>query len=235
MSFKNSKQITIITISDIKLDKTLQALEISCKKLKPKDAIFFTSKNLTLNSIQKKYIRHVNINAINTLKDYSEFIIYELYKYIKTTHALIVQWDGYIWNEKKWDNKFLDYDYIGAPFIPRAFDYKYSRDKDGAFYVIGNGGFSLRSKKLLESATNFKLVDNKYITNFHEDGFYCVLHRKFLESKGYKWPEFKLAKNFAIETPLTFEDLKDLPFGFHGKKMLIIIIFIRYLKKFLNF
>ena len=60
------------------------------------------------------------------------FILF--YKYIKTSHVLIVQWDGYIINSKKWDSRFLNFDYIGAPFIPREYDINYSKNKDGKFF-----------------------------------------------------------------------------------------------------
>ena len=87
---------------------------------------------------------------------------------------------------KKWSDNFLDYDYIGAPFIPRKNEPSYSRDKKGDFYVISNGRFSLRSKKLLEAPSKFNFVDDLTYTNSNEDGFFCVLHRKFLEEKGFK-------------------------------------------------
>ena len=114
---------------------------------------------------------------------------------------------------------------------PRIKDSNYAKDKEGRFYVVGNGGFSLRSKKLLESASKFNLKDEKSFTNFHEDGFYSVLHRNFLESKGFTWSTFEIAKRFSIETPLSFEDIKDLPFGFHGKKMLLLILIKKFIRK----
>ena len=226
----SAKDITIVAVSDIKIKKTMNAILTSSQKLNPLESIFFTSKIIKINSYQKNFIKTININPINSIKDYSNFIIYSLHKYIRTKYVLIVQWDGFICNIKKWDPKFLDFDYVGAPFVPRFRDPNYAKDKEGRFYVIGNGGFSLRSKKLLESASKFNLKDEKLLTNFHEDGFYCVLHRSFLESKGFTWSTFEIAKSFSIETPLSIKDIKDLPFGFHGKKMLFLIL----IKKFFN-
>ncbi len=183
-SFKN---ITIVAISDVKIKKTLTALIKSSQEINAADSLFFSSRNIELNLTQQKLIKKISINPINSLKDYSEFIIYSLHKHIKTSHVLIVQWDGYICDVNKWNSNLLNYDYIGAPFIPRFKNFNYSRDKEGRFYVIGNGGFSLRSKRLLESASKFNLFDNYFLTKFHEDGFYCVLHRNFLESKGFNW------------------------------------------------
>ena len=217
-----NKSITIIAASDYKINETLQALHISSKHLSPFKTIFFSSKYIPNN---KKYkdVFHEKINPINSLNDYSKFILYDLYKFIETSHVLIVQWDGYIINPQKWSEKFLNYDYLGAPFIPRSKDQKYCRDRYDNFFVIGNGGFSLRSTKLLRAAEKYNLNDEFSLTNNHEDGFLCVLHRRFLEKQGYKWAPFKIAKQFSIESPITFNDFKELPFGFHGKKLLLLI------------
>ncbi len=215
--------ISIIAISDIKIKETIFALKKSSESLHPRKTILFTSKSVSLNKYDSKLIDLIRINSIKSIKEYSEFIVYELHQYLETSHCLIVQWDGYVCNKKKWNSNFLKYDYIGAPFIPRDSDEKYSRDKNGNFFVIGNGGFSLRSRKLLEAPKKYALKDNFTFTNFHEDGFFCVLHRKFLESKGFLWAPFYIAKDFSLESPLSFEDFKKLPLGFHGRKMLIFI------------
>tara|TARA_A100001011_G_scaffold400721_1_gene517967 strand:- start:4450 stop:5154 length:705 start_codon:yes stop_codon:yes gene_type:complete len=230
---KESK-LTIVSVSDIKIEKTINALIKSNQSLNPYKTILFSSKTISLNKKEAEIIDIIKINKINSIKDYSIFIIYSLYKYIKTSHILIVQWDGYIINPKKWDPKFLNYDYIGAPFIPRENDKDYSRDQDGAFFTIGNGGFSLRSKRLLEAPIKFKLKDNKKYTNFNEDGFFSVLHRQFLESKGLSWAPFDISKEFSIESPLSIQELIDLPLGFHGKKMYYLLMLINLIK-ILNF
>lgn len=226
-----NKKITIILVSDIKLNKSLEALLISTKKIQPFESLFFTSKEINLSKKNRELIKIIKIEPINSLRAYSEFIIYSLHKYIKTSHILIVQWDGYIINSKKWDSRFLDFDYIGAPFIPREYDINYAKNKNGKFFSIGNGGFSLRSKKLLEMPSKFRLKDEKEITNFHEDGFFSVLHREFFESKGIHWAPYSIAKEFSIETPLSISDFKMNTFGFHGKKMYIL----NFIKKFFGY
>ena len=91
--------------------------------------ILFSSKAIRLSKKESEIIDLVKINKISSIKDYSSFIIYSLYKYIKTSHILIVQWDGYIINPEKWDPNFLKYDYVGAPFIPHAEIIKTSNPK----------------------------------------------------------------------------------------------------------
>jgi len=224
------KGIFIVAISDIKIKQTINALTESSRSLIPIKTLLFTSKNINLNNYDSNLIDLVRISPINSIGEYSHFIIYKLHKYIDASHVLIVQWDGYVINKNKWRNNYLNYDYIGAPFIPRASDQEYSTNEKGGFFVIGNGGFSLRSKELLKAPSKYKLNDNFNFTNFHEDGFFSVFHREFLESKGFVWAPFKLAKEFSIESILTFEDIKTLPLGFHGKKMLLIVNLIKMLK-----
>ncbi len=228
------KEITIVAASDLYIKETINALKVSSQLLNPYKTILFTS-HLYLESKKKENIIFQKIKPLRSKSDYSNFLIFELYKYIKTSHVLIVQWDGFIVNPKKWQKNFLLYDYIGAPFIPRIKSSAYSRDLNDDFYVVGNGGFSLRSKKLIEAPSKYNLFDNKKLTNSNEDGFFCVLHRKFLESKGFKWAPFNIAKEFSIESPLNISELIDLPFGFHGRKLLIFIrlkIIIRKIKSF---
>ena len=226
-------KVTLVAVSDIKLKETIKALINSSLSLKKPRTILFSSKKINLNKKEASILEIVKIKKINSIKEYSNFIIYSLHKYINTSHIIIVQWDGFIINPSKWDLNFLKFDYIGAPFIPREDDKKYCRDLNNGFYTIGNGGFSLRSKRLLEAPSKYKLVDNHKFTNFHEDGFFCVYHRSFLESKGYKWAPFEIANKFSIESPLSIKDLKDLPLGFHGKKMLYLLFIIKFMS-FLN-
>ena len=229
----SSKNITIVAVSDLKIRQTIHALITSNAAFnRPTKTLLFTSKEVSLSKIESKIIDIIKIKKINSLKEYSDFIIYSLYSYIYTSHTLIVQWDGYIINPAKWDAKFLNYDYIGAPFIPRDSDPNYCRDEDRGFYTIGNGGFSLRSRRLLEAPSKFKLVENKKYTNFHEDGFFSVYHRRFLEKKGYSWAPYSLARKFSLESPISFRELNNLPFGFHGKKMFYLLLFFKLINLF---
>ena len=222
--------LTLVAVADTKVSETISSLRKSSKSINFKEIILLTSKNIERGEIFEG-LKILKINPLRSAKNYNHFIIYELFKYINTSHLLLIQWDGFILNPNKWNQSFLDYDYIGAPFIPRANDINYSRDKQGNFFSIGNGGFTLRSRKLLEAPTKFNLKDNFKYTNHHEDGFFCVYHRSFLESKGFKWAPFNLAKNFSFESIISINDIIDLPLGFHGRKILKInklILLVNY-------
>src|SRR5262245_61269837 len=53
---------------------------------------------------------------IETIEAYSEFMLRGLADHVHSSHALIVQWDGFVRDASRWDRDFLAYDYIGAPW-----------------------------------------------------------------------------------------------------------------------
>ena len=118
---------------------------------------------------------------LSGLEEYSNFCILELHQHVQTTHCLLIQSDGYVLNGDAWCDGFLQYDYIGAPWLPSG--------------LVGNGGFSLRSRKLLKY-----LAANPFGDNPHpEDNYICLRHRKSLEDAGFKFPELATALKFAFE------------------------------------
>ncbi|MDR3551212.1 MAG: DUF5672 family protein [Candidatus Babeliales bacterium] len=155
--------------------------------------------------ICNEHIKFADIKLLNepltSKEQYSQFCIKELYKHVKTEHLLICQYDGFINNWKTWDNDFLNYDYIGAPWY-------YTDGMD-----VGNGGFSLRSRRLMEI-----LATDERIKEFHpEDHHICRTYRPYLEFRyGIKFAPLEVAERFAFEgyaQPTKF--LSD-QFGVHG-------------------
>jgi hypothetical protein len=117
---------------------------------------------------------------------------------------MIVQYDGMPIDTKFWNDEYLKYDYIGAPWPWGAANRR-----------VGNGGFSIRSRKLAELCADTKLVfnppghgDNNYMEDLH----ICVMYADYLESQGIKYAPVELAKQFSAEIPGGRFDT----FGFHG-------------------
>jgi len=127
-----------------------------------------------------------------------------MHKYVDTTHALVVQYDGFVLNGQAWMDEFLKWDYIGAPFQPTG--------------IIGNGGFSLRSKRLMEWMAKQGWED------FHpEDSCICVRHREEIECAGFKIAIPQVATRFAMEGRCwNSKEWESMPkewngqFGFHS-------------------
>lgn len=149
----------------------------------------------------------IKIKHIKSKYDYSEFMIYELYKYIKTDFLLVIQWDGYILNPYRWDNDFLNYDYIGSPI--KTHKGHYWCDYEGC--VVGNGGFSLRSTELHK----FIATDKRFVYNkIPEDKAICWTNKDLIEGAGFKKAPVELANKFSKN----HKKYQGEEFGFHGEK-----------------
>jgi hypothetical protein len=139
----------------------------------------------------------VNIEPIRSGADYSQFVLRQLPGYIRTSHVLITQWDGFVTHPEAWTDEFLVHDYIGAVWP----DEPENRS-------VGNGGFSLRSRRFMAAGLDTR------ITQFHpEDQVMCREQRGFLQRvHGISFAPPQLARRFAYEneTPL------GITFGFHG-------------------
>lgn len=128
-------------------------------------------------------------------KEYNRFVFEDLCQYVSTDFCLLFQNDGYILDGSKWTDEFLKYDYIGAPW-PAKTHYT----KDGQEIRVGNGGFSLRSQKLLQAPRILGLKLTDMGTGFwHEDGNICNYYRKELEDYGIKFAPVEVAARFSTE------------------------------------
>ena len=88
---------------------------------------------------------------------------------------------------------------------------------------VGNGGFSFRSKKLLEvplkrqipfNCTTGDFYKHFNANNFAEDGNICVHNRHMFVEEGCKFPSVDVAARFSYETSVP-ENQGLTPFGFH--------------------
>jgi len=155
--------------------------------------VLFTNENKI--SAFDDNIEYVPCPAISSTREYSEFMLRGITPHVVGSHVLIVQWDGFILRPDLWNSCFLDYDYIGAVWP------QFSQPK------VGNGGFSLRSLKLL------KALQDPQITIHHPEDFcICKTNRELLENNfDIKFATEKIADSFSVERGQWHEC-----FGFHG-------------------
>jgi len=202
--------VTLMLVTSVRLKEAVWALKYSSKGIR-----FHSVKLLTDKDVLEAGIETVKIPRLD-YDGYSRFIIYELHKYFETPFVLLIQDDGYVVHPGAWDEDFLRYDYIGAPWpIPEPDDVAY-RDKDGNIRRVGNGGFSLRSHRLCRLASELDLPWDPYHGNFHEDGFICTKNVGVYEAHGCRIAPVNVAVRFSQETIIP-EASGVKPFGFHGK------------------
>ena len=131
-------------------------------------------------------------------RQYNEFVLM-LYEHLPDTNVLLCQGDGFPIDVSMWNPRFLEYDYIGAPW------------QDNFINRVGNGGFSFRSSKFIK--TCYEIFKESWI-NENEDLLCCVYHYEDFIKAGIKYAPPNLAAEFSIEHPV--KEMKQSSFGFHG-------------------
>jgi len=186
--------VTLCAIDCVNPALALRALDLCGLQCHFGDALLLSD---TASRYQLAGCRMVDIPRIGSVAEYSRFVIKELGRYCSTDYVLLIQWDGYIMNPLSWRPEFLDYDYIGAPW-------GWYQDE----HRVGNGGFSLRSRRLLEA-----LLDEEIVNLDPEDEAIGRRYRGLLESRyGIRFAPEEIAEAFSYETI----NPKGRPFGFHG-------------------
>lgn len=189
--------ITLICVDCINVQRAINVLE-KCKYL----CEFGDVKLLT--SLETDYQHTVKIMPLNTLVAYSVFMVKECHKYFNTKHVLIVQRDGWILNVSAWNNHWLSYDYIAPLFI--------QEDR------VGAGGFSLRSKNIMQEMSRRFPEWNG--TQEHAEiiqaGIGCYEDGVLSNMKGFNIAPKDQAKFFAQGGNPNPNYYHPYPFGFHG-------------------
>jgi tetratricopeptide (TPR) repeat protein len=193
-SIPDLSSVTLCAVDCLNPSLALRALDICGLQCNFGDVMFLSD---TASQYELAGCRMIEIPRIGSVAEYSRFVLKELGRYCDTEHLLLVQWDGYIINPRSWRQEFLEYDYIGAPW-------GWYQDK----HRVGNGGFSLRSKRLLDALQDQDIVDLE-----PEDEAIGRRYRPLLEAKyGIRFAPEEVAEAFSYETIAPIGD----PFGFHG-------------------
>ena len=189
---KKINNCTLVCVDCYNQGAAISAIKKSLQQLQFEKVLFLTDVDIQVDGVET-----IVIDKIKSKRQYSEFVIKKLHKYITTDYLFIIQSDGYILDGSVWDDRFLSYDYIGAGWL-------YDNDRQ-----VGNGGFSIRSKKLHEI-----LSTDDFISVLHpEDQSICIIYKYYLEERyGIRFAPIDLADKFSFE--LKQPTQKTL--GFHG-------------------
>ena len=186
--------VTLICVDTRTPDLALEAMRRSMEQVRFGQVILFS--DATTIADLPAGIDGVEV-MIDSILAYSTFMLRGLLPHIATSHVLVVQWDGYVVDAAQWDPKFLEYDYIGALLrgVPTN-------------RMVGNGGFSLRSRRLLEATQ-----DPEFVIENPEDLCICHTNRERLEEvHDIRIAPADLAQHFSYERIKPSCDT----FGFHG-------------------
>lgn len=199
--------VTLIAVSTQNVEATVRAMEYSCQGISF-GAVKLVSPYLPAGTT----ITHDFIHPFPYIDDWNRYIVYNLWRHFDTDYCFLVHADGAICNPDKWQDKWLEYDYIGAPFdeftsvaIQGGRDQPYSR--------VGNS-VGLRSRRLCKLPSDINLEWRRFNNDTNEDTFITCHNRLIFESHGIKFAPFEVACEFGREAPLP-ENIDIEPFCFH--------------------
>ncbi len=232
----SGKTITIVSVTGHQdyAQGAVYAIERSYEELQkklPKETLTCLLVSPEQPSYLPSYIKHSKCKPFSYL-EYNLFVLYLLDDLIDTDFALIVQNDGFVVDGHNWRDEFFDYDFIGAPLYHLC-----EQQADGHVRIQGgqmhenldeempenhfegqNGGFSLRSKRLLglprahdmkvsltipKALTQGSVLQISYGFQLHnEDIWLTVLNRQELEKKGIRFAPPRVSTYFACESTI---------------------------------
>jgi hypothetical protein len=146
----------------------------------------------------------VDIEPIRTPAEHSQFVVRRLAAHIRTSHALLTRWDAGVVHPAAWTDEFLVHDFVGAPFA--------DADARPPGHAVGQGAFSLRSRRFLRAGTDPRLAEEH-----PDDEVLCDRRRAWLQqAHGISYAPPALARRFVADD----EPLEDWHFGFLGAQHL---------------
>lgn len=155
----------------------------------------------------------VPIEPLDGVRGYNALMLDRLGDWTRCDAYLVVQWDGFAIDGRRWQEAFLDYDYIGAPWAHLG-------------GMVGAGGFSLRSRRLIESVHRLRERECVVDVDTPEDVQICVRHRAGLEAAGVRFADPQVAAAFGFERPeaSSGSQVAVTSFGFHGAFNLPLVL-----------
>jgi hypothetical protein len=172
--------VTLLALDTRDPDAAVVGMQKSMAAIQFADAVLLTYADYECKDAR---ITVKAIPPVRNIEDYSRFMIKALGQYFNTSHVLIAQWDGFVVNPDVWDDEFLTYDYIGAPWKNHR-------------HAVGNGGFCLRSRKLIDA-----LQDSEVKFFDPEDFAICDRYHDLLVSRyGIRFAPIDVARKFSCET-----------------------------------
>lgn len=176
---RNLPDVTIVVIDHLTHQMVRMALEDSLREITPAATLIFSDQEI-LDAPGTQWIK-----TTADSKDEAFAILWNIVpNFVETSHYLHIEWDGWVLDSALWNDNWLRYDYIGAPW-----PWHHRRR-------VGNGGFSLRSLRLGRFLQAHSTV---YPMIPPEDDTLCRVYRPNLEKFSLEWAPEEVAREFSIE------------------------------------
>jgi hypothetical protein len=195
--------VTLVAVTSVAFQATIDALHASMRQVEFGRVLLLSDRRPPAGA--DAAIQWRQIEPLRSRSDYSRFMLRELAAHIESDYALCVQWDGYVLSGTAWEPNFLEYDYIGAVW---------PHFQDGQ--NVGNGGFSLRSRRLLEACRKLPFDGSEA-----EDVIIARTCRQQLEEQEHlRFASEDVARAFSYERTAPSGN----EFGFHGAFNLVRLV-----------
>lgn len=193
--------VTLVAIDSVAHALTRLAIEDTLAQIQPKELIVASNDAEIVRDIgdhMQGRGTFMGRDDLNSLHAVAKLLWYDIPTHVTTSHILLIQYDGFVLNSSAWRPDFLTYDYIGAPWPWHQ------------THQVGNGGFSLRSIRLMRHLAAH-VSDYPLDANYPEDAVLCRLYRNALEHRGFRFAPVSVASQFSFE-----REPPRPSFGFHG-------------------
>lgn len=219
--------LSISIVDSLYYDDCKHAVKRTLETIGDKIDVVYWYSDMEVTEIADRKVTWVPIEKLKGMNDLNYYTLKVFPKVCECDYDLVIHWDGYACNREAWTDEFFDYDYIGATW------------DDG---VVGNGGFSLRSKKLYKTLNELNVRhlyeqfdENCVSKSTHhtvrngeryvpEDVVICRIYRNILENLGIKFAPHSISDRFSIENHSEISPWLNAPnpwigksLGFHGK------------------
>jgi len=202
--------VTLLAPTGNHIPETIDAINKCC------ESIDFAAVKLITHQehydIPSNVVLEKSLFPMDTYYNYNKYVFEYLFHHFHSTHCIVMQYDSWILHPELWDIKWLEYDYIGAPWPIK--DDSYIAWGSNEHVRVGNGGFSLRSRKLTELPNKLGLHLTDERGYFNEDGNTTCYHRIAFLNSGIKYAPVEVAAKFSFET-LIPENYGVKTFAFH--------------------
>lgn len=186
--------VTLCAVDTRSPELAAKAMQRCLQEVEVDKALLFTDRLVPAEGLELRLI-----DPLPSAQAYSTFMLSRLVQHLDTRHVLVVQWDGFVLSGAAWEPGFLQTDYLGAAWGASAGPHR-----------VGNGGFSLRSRRLLQA-----LTDPSFAGRLHHPEDVCIGQtlRAELETRhGIVFGTLAQAERFAFENEVP----PAATFGFHG-------------------